>query len=114
MKDVPILLFVCGQRDWPFGVRAEERVGLAPPSYGSVYPCIQNILLACRGLGLGASLTTIHQIFEQEIVDLLDIPKEFGIVAVIPIGYPLGKFGPVGRRPPSEQTFFERWGRETS
>ena len=109
IQNVPVLLFVCGKRDWPFGVKADERVGLAPPSYGSVYPCVQNILLACRALGLGASLTSIHQVFEEECVELLEIPETFGIVAVIPIGYPVGKFGPVGRRPASEHTFFERW-----
>ena len=38
----------------------EKQAGKAPPSYGSIYPCVQNILLACRALGLGASLTTIH------------------------------------------------------
>ena len=51
MKDVPILLIVCGKRDWPFSVDAKDRIGLAPPSPGSVYPCVQNILLACRAKG---------------------------------------------------------------
>ena len=109
IKDVPVHLFVCGKRDWPFAVPAEERVGIAPPSYGSVYPCVQNILLACRALGLGASLTTMHQMFEAELCQRLGIPADWGIVAMLPIGYPLGKFGPVSRRPVSELRFLDRW-----
>ena len=111
MKDVPILLIVCGKRDWPFSVEEKDRVGLAPPSPGSVYPCIQNILLACRAKGLGASLTTMHQVFESELCQRLDVPIEYGIVAVIPIGYPKGNFGPVSRVPSSKLTFSNKWGK---
>ena len=111
LKDVPVLLFICGKRDWPFAVPKEQRVGLAPPSYGSVYPCIQNILLGCRAKGLGASLTTMHQVFEAEMIGLLGIPDTYGIVAVLPIGYPEGNFGPLTRKPSVEKTFLDRWGR---
>ncbi len=110
MADVPVLLVVCGVRDWPFGVPQDQRTGVPPPSYGSVYPCVQNMLLACRALGLGASLTTIHQLFEAELCARWAIPDEYGIVAVLPIGYPLGRFGPVGRRPSREITWHDRWG----
>ncbi|MGE0826110.1 MAG: nitroreductase family protein [Candidatus Binatia bacterium] len=110
MHEAPVLLLVCGKRDWPFSVPAEQRVGKAPPSYGSIYPCVQNILLACRALGLGASLTTMHQMFEDELCQRLGIPEEYGVVATIPIGFPEGKFGPVKRRPAPGVTHFERWG----
>ena len=46
MHEFPVLLLVCGKRDWPFRVPEEERVGAAPPNYGAVYPCVQNILHA--------------------------------------------------------------------
>ena len=110
MHETPYILLVCGKRDWPFRVPEAERVGLAPPSYGSVYPCVQNILLACRALGLGASLTTMHQMFEDELQERLGIPFEYGVVATIPIGFPSGKFGPVTRRPAPEATHFDKWG----
>jgi nitroreductase len=110
MHEVPVILAVCGKRDWPFVVPKESRLGKAPPSYGSVYPCVQNILLACRALGLGASLTTMHQMFEEEMCEHFGIPDEFGVVAVIPIGFPKGKFGPVSRRPASEITYYDHWG----
>ena len=110
MHEAPVLLFVCGRRDWPFAVAAEHRVGLAPPSYGSTYPCVQNILLACRGLGLGATLTTLHQLYDRDLHERFDIPDDYGIVAMIPIGFPLGNFGPVRRQPVREVTHFEKWG----
>ena len=109
MHEAPVLLFVCGKRDWPFAVAEEHRVGLAPPSYGSVYPCVQNILLACRALGLGATLTTLHQLYEHELHDEFGIASDYGIVAMLPIGYPQGKFGPVKRAPVQEVTHLERW-----
>lgn len=110
MHEAPVLLFCCGTRDWPFAVPAEQRVGLAPPSYGSIYPCVQNILLACRGLGLGASLTTMHQMFESEMHEFFGIPDTHGVVAVIPIGFPQGRFGPVTREASEARTHFNRWG----
>ncbi len=110
MYEFPVLLIVCGLRDWPFRVPESERVGLAPPNYGAIYPCVQNILLACRALGLGAALTTMHQVFEDELHKRFEIPIEYGVVVTIPIGYPLGKFGPVRRKPAENVTYFDRWG----
>lgn len=110
MHEVPVLLFCCGTRDWPFAVPPEQRVGRAPPSYGSIYPCVENILLACRALGLGASLTTMHQMFEDDLHAFFGIPDSHGVVAVIPIGFPLGKFGPVTREPAAQKTHHNRWG----
>ena len=110
MQEYPLLLIVCGLRDWPFKVPEAERVGPAPPNYGAVYPCVQNILLGCRAVGLGAALTTMHQVFEDELVKHFEIPDEYGVVVTIPIGYPVGRFGPVQRRPAQEVTWFDRWG----
>lgn len=109
MHEFPVLLIVCGLRDWPFKVAEEDRVGLAPPNYGAIYPCVQNILLACRSLSLGAALTTMHQVFEEELCNHFGIPDEYGVVVTIPIGYPMGQFGSVSRKPASEKTHYERW-----
>ena len=110
LHEVPVLLLVCGRRDWPAAVPKAKREGKAPPSYGSIYPCVQNILLACRGLGLGATLTTMHQFFEDELHERFAIPREYGVVVIIPIGYPQGKFGPTSRRPVADLTHFDQWG----
>jgi nitroreductase len=114
LQEFPLILLVAGKRDWPFKVAAEDRVGLAPPNYGAVYPCVQNILLACRAVGLGAALTTMHQVFEEDLHTHFEIPDEYGVVVAMPIGYPMGKFGTVARRPASEVTYYDRWGRPTN
>ena len=110
MHEFPFILLVCGKRDWPFKVKQEDRVGLAPPNFGAVYPCVQNILLACRSVGLGAALTTMHQVFEEELHAYFNIPDEFGVVVTMPIGWPMGNFGPVTRKPAETKTYFDRWG----
>jgi nitroreductase len=110
MHEFPVLLLVCGKRDWPFRVPETERVGQAPPNYGAIYPCVQNILLACRALGLGAALTTMHQVFEEPLCERFGIPEDYGVVVTIPIGYPIGRFGPVRRAPAERVTYFDSWG----
>ncbi len=110
LHEAPVLLFVCGHRDWPAAVPAEQRVGKAPAPYGSIYPCMQNILLACRAAALGASPTTIHHMFEEELAQYLGVPEDVAIVALLPIGYPQGSFGPVTRKPAEDLTHFDRWG----
>jgi nitroreductase len=109
LHEAPYLLFVCGKRDWPFKVAEEDRVGLAPPNYGAIYPCVQNILLAARAVGLGAALTTMHQVFEEELHAYFGIPEEYGVVVTIPIGWPMGKFGPVTRTPAEDVTHYDAW-----
>ncbi len=109
----PVILIVLGLRDWPFAVAKDDRNGRAPPNYGAVYPCVQNMLLACRALGLGATLTTMHQLFEKELCDRFHIPDEYGVVAMMPIGFPLGNFGLVSRKPGSDSTHFDRFGNQS-
>jgi nitroreductase len=79
--------------------------------YGSIYPAIQNLLLAARAVGLGACLTTMFTEYEPEVKELLGMPEDSEPVALIPLGYPRGRFGPLRRRPVAEVTFSERWDR---
>ena len=72
------------------------------PSPGSVYPCVQNILLACRAEGLGASLTTML-VLRTNFVKIR-IPEEYGIVAVIPMATQK-EILVVSRVPSSELTY---------
>ncbi len=104
LHEAPVLLFVCGHRDWPAAFPVEKRIGKAPPPYGSIYPCAQNILLACRAVGLGASVTTIHHMFEEELAKQLGVPDDVSLVALLPIGFPQGRFGPVTRKPAQDLT----------
>ncbi|MEM6702266.1 MAG: nitroreductase family protein [Acidobacteriota bacterium] len=88
--------------------------GLDRPSIvggGSVYPAIQNCLLACRAEGLGCTLTTLLCLKEGEVKKLLGIPDDWYTCAAVPIGYPeLGGHGPIHRRPVSTMAFEDTWG----
>jgi nitroreductase len=76
---------------------------------GSVYPGVQNLLLTARALGLAAALTTWHLFFEDELKRVLGIPRSVHTFALIPVGYPRGRFGPVRRRPAAEAIHWEGW-----
>jgi len=75
----------------------------------SVYPGVQNVLLAARALGLGAVITIWHLMLEHEWKKELAIPKDVNTFAVIPVGWPRGSFGPVKRRPAVEVIHRDRW-----
>ena len=75
----------------------------------SIWPAVQNLLLAARASGLGAVLTSYALSQYDAFADILDLPESIRAFAVIPVGYPLGKFGPVTRLPVEEVTRFERW-----
>ena len=80
-----------------------------PSAYASIYPAVQNILLAAHGLGLGAVLTTLHIRHEAEIKALLGIPGHVQTVALVPIGHPARRHGRPRRIPAAERTHAERW-----
>jgi nitroreductase len=73
-------------------------------------PGLTRILLAARALGIGATLTTLHYFFEDELKQRLGIPRDKEVAGLLPMGYPLGRFGPTKRRPGSEVTHWGRWG----
>jgi nitroreductase len=78
---------------------------------GSVYPAVENLLLACRAEGLGCVLTTLLCACEPDVASLLDIPSPWGTAAAIPIGYPvLRGHGPITRRPVKDLAFLDSWG----
>jgi nitroreductase len=77
----------------------------------SVYPSVQNALLACRVEGLGCVLTTLLCQRENEVRALLEIPEPWGTAAAIPIGYPVrGGHGPISRRPIEKSAYQDSWG----
>ena len=87
--------------------------GAAPPTRSagaSIYPAVQNMLLAARALGLGATLTTRHLLYEKETEAALGLPPGVHSYAIIPIGYPMGNFGPVGRGPLKDIVYQDYWG----
>ncbi|MFT5531463.1 MAG: nitroreductase [Candidatus Poriferisodalaceae bacterium] len=87
------------------------------PSYAegsSVFPAVQNLLLAARALGYGGVITGWHTEVEDELRDLLGIPEGVAIHATIPMGKPVGGHGPVRRRPISELVFDDEWDGEAT
>jgi len=76
---------------------------------GSVFPGAQNMLLCARTLGLGAVITTWHLCLEQEFKAALNIPRRVKTFALIPVGWPRGKFGPVRRRPAADVIRYDSW-----
>ena len=83
-------------------------------SGSSIYPAVQNMLLAARALGLGATLTTVYLQFEKEAEAALGLPPNVHSHALLPIGYPMGRFGPVRRIPLVDVVYEDRWGQPYS
>src|SRR5205085_1685631 len=84
-------------------------------AYASVYPAVQNFILAARAQGLGTALTTVHRIYQNELRRLLGIPDRFETVALVPVGRPTGRWGIAPRKPLEKVTHWDRFGnrRET-
>jgi nitroreductase len=76
----------------------------------SIYPAVQNMLLAARALGLGATLTCRHLMFARECDALFGLPEGVASFAILPVGWPEGKFGPVARGPLEQVVYRDRWG----
>jgi len=111
LHEAPVMVLVCMQ---PRAMNLPPDPESQPPSpaalYASIFPAVQNLLLTCRALGLGATLTTLHLLYEQSIKDRLGIPAEIQSVALVPVGWPVGTFGPVTRAPIETVTFWDAWG----
>jgi nitroreductase len=120
MGEAPVLLVPCSHRpvlppreSLPPGIAAgwEEEAAYAERIRGaSIYPAVQNVLLACRGLGLGTVITTNHIRCEDEVKALLGIPEDVSTWALMPVGWPIDKFGKLTRQPLTEVAHADRWG----
>ncbi len=99
LHEAPVLLFVAG---W---TRRGE------PQLQALFPAVQNLLLACRAVGLGASLTTLHRFFGEECDEWLGLPPGCPTCAMLPIGWPVGRYGRPLRRSIDTCLFFERFER---
>jgi nitroreductase len=97
LHEVPVHLFVAG---WTRRGR---------PQLQALMPAAQNVLLACRAVGLGASLTELHLAYGREIDERLGLPEGCPSCALIPIGWPRGRYGRPPRRPVDECLYFDRY-----
>jgi nitroreductase len=110
LHEAPVILVFC----FDPAAMAITDAGLDRPSVvggASVYPAVQNALLACRAEGLGCTLTTLLCAAEAEVKPLLGIPDGWGTAAHVPIGWPASRgHGPLRRRPVSKSAYLDRWG----
>jgi nitroreductase len=102
--EAPVMIVCCLMND------TAKTMGLAKMSGASIYPSVQNMLLAARALGLGSVLTTRHLLYEKDVNEALGLPENAETFAILPIGWPMGKFGAVSREPVEKVTFFNKWG----
>ena len=103
MHEIPALIVAC----FDYQERVEG-MGVYR-SAGSVWPGIQNLLLTARSLGLGAAPTTLALRDQDKVRAALSLPETFAALCLIPVGYPMGNFGPVSRRPVEQIMRFDRW-----
>jgi nitroreductase len=97
----PVIIVVCG----------DTAIGLESTLPSSVYPAVQNLLLAATALGLGSAMTTLAVRYADELQGLLGLPLTARPMAVVPIGWPDHPLGPPRRLPVSERAHRERYGR---
>ncbi len=101
LSAAPVLIVACVNT--PASGQAGFQTG------ASIYPSVQNLMLAARALGLGTVLTTLHRRRKARIHEILGIPAHIESAAIIPLGWPDREYGP-NRRPPLEKfVMYERW-----
>lgn len=108
--DVPVLIVVL-QPLIPWGGHDAD----GPLDIGrldaSVYPAVQNLCIAARAQGLGSALTTVIRVRHREALEALGVPPErYELAALVPIGWPTGRFGRARRKPVAAVTHHDRWG----
>jgi nitroreductase len=95
----PVIVVVCGDTTATFPTALES----------SIWPCVQNLLLATAAEGLGAALTTMATLVPGKLAELLGLPAEIAPFAVIPLGHPAAPLGPPKRRPTDEVVHEGHW-----
>ena len=106
-EEIPVLVVVCANRripPWPRLMNAGV--------YASTYPATQNLLLAARAMGLGAGFISLPLWWLGKARRVLGLPRNITPVAVVPIGWPRGRYGPTTRKPVGEVTHVDRWGNQ--
>lgn len=103
MHEIPALIVAC----YDFGVKVTPAE--AARAAGSVWPGVQNLLLAARALGLGAAPTTLGLIDRAAVAEALGLPESAAAFCLIPVGWPMGNFGPLTRLPAEQTVKWDRW-----
>ncbi|MEE8311123.1 MAG: nitroreductase family protein [Candidatus Binatia bacterium] len=133
LPEIPALICVCVARDDAvakvmsspstltkavrhFGIGGALRLVTSGSRIGGIadgstaYPAVQNLLLAARALELGAVLTTQHFFVPGQFEAVLGVPSTATLAAIVPVGFPSGKFGPTKRPEPASVVSWDRYG----
>jgi nitroreductase len=105
--DIPVLVVACMR-----GFRVPFPPIVATSYYGSIYPSVQNLLLAARAAGLGAALLTMPLWSTILARRVLGLPWSVTPCAVVPLGWPRGRYGPTTRRPVGDVVHVDRYGNQ--
>ena len=108
-EDIPVLV-VCCLRGGPHLPFVPVPSIAATSHYGSIYPAVQNLLLAARAVGLGASLITLPLWSSLQARRILRLPVSVDPCCVVPLGWPIGRYGRKPRRPVESLVHLDRWG----
>lgn len=106
-EEVPVIVVACLR-----GMRPAWPPVAATSYYGSIYPSVQNLLLAARAAGLGAALITLPLWSTFLARRALGLPWSVTPCAVVPLGWPIGKYGPTTRRPVGQVVHLDRYGHQ--
>jgi nitroreductase len=104
-EEIPVVIVACLR-----GPRLPFPNAAATSYYGSIFPSVQNLLLAARAAGLGAALITLPLWSTFSVRRILGLPWNVTPCAVIPIGWPVGRYGPTTRRPVGDVVSLDRFG----
>jgi len=110
LDEAPAIIVACLTQPSP------DDASVASGFFGSIFPAIQNILLAARSRGLGSVLITlasdyspIKPVANRSVRDVLNLPENVNSVALIPVGYPQGKWGRPWRQPWQDCIHWDGW-----
>jgi nitroreductase len=103
IAECPVLIFACVKY-------YNDPARKGQPMQNALFPAIQNLCLAARGYGLGTSITGLHMMYGKEVNQKLRVPPDYANIALIPMGYPKGRWARPDRKPALSVTFWEKWG----
>ena len=99
-RTAPVLVVVC----------ADFERGMKATAASSIFPCVQNMLLAASALGLGSALTTLGASAGDRLASLLGLPGHVVPQAIVPLGVPARRLGPPRREPATQHAHRDRYG----
>ncbi len=98
-EEVPVYVLFC--------LKGRGRTHLSEGA--SIYPAMQNFMLASRAQGVGTVATSWFLFAERQLRELVGIPDDWMLAGLLPLGYPVGHHGPVRRRPVAEVACVDTW-----